>query len=127
MLKHAIEYIRIRFALRNGSKQSRSCAKFTAMRYPGYAFPSACMCTRVYVATENNRRFWIRDDILLYGGRLYKSAVCPPCVSANNPRLGRENPSSPKKYSEDMRDVPFTFVSVRKDDSQAHVQFFFNI
>lgn len=58
-LKHAIEYIRIRFALRNGSKQSRCCAKFTAMRYPGYAFPwhtfiyvYACVCARPRETTD---------------------------------------------------------------------------
>lgn len=58
------------------------------MSYPGYAFPSACVCIRVCVATGNNRRFWIRDDILLYDGRLCGLVVCPP-FSANSPRLGR--------------------------------------
>ena len=105
--------------------RNKACAKFTAVRYPDYAFPSTCMCMCMCcVTTRNNRRFWIRDDILLYGGRLCGSAVCPPS-SANSSRLGRENPSSRRNTSGNTRDVPFTFVSVHKSDSQAHAIFFF--
>lgn len=71
------------------------------------------VCVYLRVATGNNRRFWIRDDILLYGGRLCGSGrVCPP-FSANSPRLGRKNPSSPKtkKYERGYERCPFHFFS----------------
>lgn len=45
------------------------------------------VCAHVYVWLRETKDV-SRDDILLYGGRLCGSAVCPP-FSANSPRLGR--------------------------------------